>query len=117
MLTEESIIVSMTSWHKRIDNVKTVLESIMKQTLMPTKILLNLCTEDFPRMTQDLPDDLLAYLEEHKNIIEVYWFIENYKAWKKHLHALDIATDNDLIISIDDDHIYPEHFIEDMYVS
>lgn len=117
MLTEESIIVSMTSWHKRINNVKPVLESIMKQTLMPTKILLNLCTEDFPRMTQDLPDDLLAYLEEHKNIIEVYWFIENYKAWKKHLHALDIATDNDLIISIDDDHIYPEHFIEDMYVS
>lgn len=117
MVTEENIIVSMTSWRKRINNVVPVLESIMKQTVPPTKILLNLCTEDFPKMMQDLPDDLLTYLDCHKNIIEVYWFIENYKAWKKHLHALDIAGDNDLILSIDDDHIYPEYFIETLYVS
>jgi hypothetical protein len=117
MRIEENIIVSITSWHKRIGNVKTVLETIFNQTLQPNKILLNLCTEDFPRMMQDLPEDLIVFIEDHKDIVEVYWFIENYKAWKKHLHALDIATDNDLIICIDDDHLYPEYFIENLYVS
>jgi hypothetical protein len=116
MITEENIIVSMTSWNKRITNVPDVLESIIKQTIQPTKILINLCIQDFPNMEEDLPADLLKIVEENDNI-EIYWFIENYKAWKKHLYALDIATDKDIIISVDDDHIYPEDFIEKMYVS
>jgi hypothetical protein len=111
MITEENIIVSMTSWNKRITNVPDVLESIIKQTIQPTKILINLCIQDFPNMEEDLPADLLKIVEENDNI-EIYWFIENYKAWKKHLYALDIATDKDIIISVDDDHIYPEDFIE-----
>lgn len=116
MLHEESILVSLTSWKKRITNVKTVIESILAQTLTPNKILINLCTEDFPNMEEDLPDDLLDIIRNNDNI-ELYWYIENYKAWKKHLRVLEIADDNTLIVSIDDDHIYPNDFIEKMYVS
>jgi len=116
MKIKEHLIVSITSWHKRILNVRPVIESIINQTIPPDKILINLCIEDFPNMTEDLPSDLLELIANHSNI-ELYWFIENYKAWKKHLHALDIANQDDLIISIDDDHIYPNDFIEKLYVS
>lgn len=117
MRIKENIIVSMTTWNKRINNVKPVFETILKQTVLPDRVVLSVCIEDFPRLTKDFPRDLVEFLDEHKDIIEVYWFLENYKAWKKHLHVLDIATDNDLIISIDDDHLYNEDFIESLYVS
>ena len=90
MIIPEKLYITMTSWYKRIHNVKPVIETILKQTIKPYKIILNLCTEDFPNMEEDLPDDLLSLIDEHKGYIELYWFIENYKAWKKHLHTLDI---------------------------
>ena len=113
----ERLIVTMTSWHKRIGNVKRVLETILNQTVLPDKIILNLCTEDFPQMEKSLPDELNKFLDAHSDIIETYWYIENYKAWKKHLHALEVAGDDDLILCIDDDHLYTPNFIEYMYVS
>lgn len=116
MIVPEKILVTMTSWHKRITNVAPVVKTLLNQTIKPTKILLNFCTEDFPNMEEDLPDELLQLVKEN-SIIEIYWFIENYKAWKKHLHALEIADDDTLIISTDDDHLYPEYFIEHLYVS
>lgn len=114
---KEKIYITLTTWKKRINNVKNVIQSILNQTLKPHKIILNLCTEDFPFMNKSLPDDLLHLIDENLDIIEIYWFIENYKAWKKHLHTLEIVNDNDLIISIDDDHFYPIDFIEKMYIS
>src|SRR5574344_94747 len=117
MDSRERISVTMTSWTKRIGNVRKVLESILSQSLQPDMILLNLCIQDFPRMSADFPEDLNDFLVEHSDRLTVYWFLENYKAWKKHLHALDIAGDDDLIVSVDDDHIYPREFLEKMYMS
>ena len=73
MKIPEKLIVTMTSWHKRIGNVKRVLETILAQTVLPDKIILNLCTEDFPQMEKDLPDELNIFLSEHSDIIETYW--------------------------------------------
>ena len=36
------IVVCMTSWVKRIKNVKPVVENIMKKTLQPYRMYLNL---------------------------------------------------------------------------
>ena len=115
MKSLEPIYVSLTSWHKRINNVKPVIETILKQTLQPHKIILNLCIQDFPKMEKDLPQDLLELIDT--NDIELYWFYENYKAWKKHLHVLDILPDDALALCMDDDHLYPADYIEKMYIS
>lgn len=113
----ERLYLTITSWKKRINNLKPVLESLLNQTITPYKIIVNFCTEDFPNMEEDLPEDLLELIKRNTPMIEVYWFIENYKPWKKHLHTLEIVNPEDLIISTDDDHIYPKDFIEKMYVS
>lgn len=116
MTVPEKLIVSLTSWNKRINNVVPVLKTIVGQTIQPNKIIVNLCTDDFPGMENDLPEELLDFVDEHQEV-EIYWFLENYKAWKKHLHALDIAADDDLIVCMDDDHLYPSDWIEKLYVS
>lgn len=117
MTIPENLIVTMTSWKKRINNVKPVLETILSQSLLPNKVIVNLCTDDFPLMEKELPSDLLDYIRSSSGLIEIYWYIENYKAWKKHLHTLEIAKEDDLIVCIDDDHLYTRDFLEKMYVS
>lgn len=117
MIIKEKLYITITSWHKRIGNLKPVLESILAQTLQPYKIIVNLCIQDFPNCEEDLPKELMELISKNSPMIEIYWFIENYKAWKKHLHTLEIVNPEDLIISTDDDHIYPKDFIEKMYVS
>ena len=116
MRKRERILVTMTSWHKRIGNVETVVKTLLNQTLPADKIILNFCIQDFPNLEEDFPESLRSLIDEHQQI-ETYWYIENYKAWKKHLHVIEIAGDDDLIISTDDDHLYPSDFIEKMYVS
>ena len=116
MVIKEKLYVSLTSWYKRINNVSKVVESLLNQTIKPDKIIVNLCTYDFPYMEENLPQDLLDLVNNNSNV-EIYWFIENYKAFKKHLRVLEIAEDDALIMSADDDHLYPKNFIETMYMS
>ena len=116
MRKRERILVTMTSWHKRIGNVEAVVKTLLNQTLPADTIILNFCIQDFPNLEEDFPESLRNLIDEHPQI-ETYWYIENYKAWKKHLHVIEIAGDDDLILSTDDDHLYPSDFIEKMYVS
>ena len=62
------IVVSMTSWVKRIGFVKSVVESIMKNTVTPDRVYLNLSKTEFDNAGVRLPDDLLDYLGDEKKL-------------------------------------------------
>ena len=117
MNLDKRLFVSLTSWAKRIENVKFVVETMLNQTITPYKIIINLCIQDFPFCEDDLPEDLLSLIDCYSDKVEIYWYIENYKGWKKHLHVLDIVNDDDLIVCIDDDFKYPSNFLENLYRS
>ena len=51
------IVVSLTSWTKRIQYAKKVVESIMKNTIQPDRVYLNLSKTEFNGI--DLPEDLV----------------------------------------------------------
>ena len=101
------IIVSMTSWKKRITNVKYVVSSILQGTYKPDKIILNLSTDEF--QDKHIPIDLK--LLEKYTIFEINWVKENTKAFKKIIPTMELYPES-IIISIDDDIIYPRLFIE-----
>lgn len=103
------IIVSMTSWTKRVKNVSTTIESILKNTMLPDIIVLNLSIEEFPNMEDDLPLELIEYKE--RGDIEIIWNEGNTKAFKKFIPTIKKYPDG-IIIVIDDDFIYPKDFIE-----
>ena len=63
------IIVSMTSWKKRITNVKYVVSSILQGTYKPDKIILNLSTDEF----QDKHIPIVLKLLEKYTIVEINW--------------------------------------------
>jgi len=109
-----NIIVTVTSWKKRINNLPTVFESILKQTKLPNKIVLNLSSEEFPNKENDIPSSIIDFIKKH-NIIEIYWVDgPNTRQWKKIIPTI-LRYPNDWIICIDDDRIYWPQFIETLW--
>lgn len=109
----KKIIVSFTSWEKRIGNVKHVVEQMLGQTRKPDKIILNLSEEEF-----NGKENLLNYVKEMEDRIDIFEINmvsgPNTKVWKKWIPIID-KYKNDLIYTIDDDMEYPKDFIERLY--
>ena len=103
---DEKVIVSLTSYGRRLLSLPMVFNSMMAQSMLPDKIVLNLCD------AERIPDTLLLYLQKHP-IIRVNRVPEDTKVWKKFLPTFELYPD-DLIIPIDDDFIYPSNMIEEM---
>ena len=111
---KERIIVTLTSWKKRIVNVPTVIKSILNQSIKPDKIILNLSSEEFAGKERDLPKNVLIFFEENKDVCELFWLYKNSKVWKKTLPTLRRYPE-EIIINIDDDFIYPVDMIENLF--
>lgn len=106
---KEQVIISLTSWRKRIGNIPRVLDSIWEQTYQPDMVVLNLAEEEFPNKT--LPAAVQAYIVSHQRL-RVNWVEQNTRVWKKFLPTFNLYPDA-LIIPIDDDILYPPTMIED----
>lgn len=104
-----NIIVSVTTHGRRIHNVHLTLESIMQQTMKPNKIVLGLDAEEFSQ--DNIPFSLKKYLQRGLEI----QYSENIKSYKKLIPALK-AFPNDIIITIDDDVIYPPNLIDILFL-
>lgn len=107
------LIVSFTSWTKRIKYCKHTVDLMMNQTVLPNKIILNLAEEEFQNKEKDLPNDLVEEAINNE-LFEIYWVKENTTVWKKIIPTMD-RFPNDLVFSIDDDIEYPSNYIEEMH--
>lgn len=111
IVVDDKIIITFTSWKKRIHLCAHTVDLMLNQTIKPYKIVLNLSTDEFPKKENELPKDLV---NKQNEIFEIYWVKENTKAYKKNMPTLD-RFPNDIIISIDDDIEYPNNLIESLY--
>ncbi len=108
---KEKVIVSMTSWKKRIINTHKPLEILINNTYKPDKIILNLAIEEFPKKNSELPKSILKLLKF--NNFEIFWVYKNNNVFKKLIPTIN-RFKNDLIITTDDDIIYPYDLIENV---
>lgn len=108
------IVVSMTSWTKRIGNCKTAIGSLLNQNLMPDYIELNLSLDEFPNKEFDLPIELTNLVSQNKNV-EINWVDGNDGVFKKIIPTLKKFYGQDYyLLSVDDDWIYRNDYIEMM---
>lgn len=103
------IVVTLTSWTKRIQNVKIVVESIMKNTVQPDRVYLNLSQTEFQGIK--LPQDLVDYFNSDERLIINWVPGPNTKAMKKVFPILKYLQDDDIIIDADDDILFPQDLI------
>lgn len=106
----EKIIISLTTYSKRIKYVYKTIESLFSQTIKPDKIILWLDENEFN--INSIPKTLKKQI---KCGLEI-GFCENIKSYKKIVPTLK-KYQNDIIITADDDILYPKNFIEKLYIA
>lgn len=106
----EGVVVSLTSFPKRIGTVWMTIYSIILQSVRPEQIRLYLSECDFPNKRKDLPKSLLA-LENHGLII--LFVKENLKPHKKYFYVTQELPEK-IIITIDDDLFYRRDMVEQL---
>ena len=110
----KKIIVSLTSWPKRINNVVIVIESLLNQSIKPDIIQINLSNEEFKNKEYDLPEELIKLIKNNSNI-EIEWVDRNDGVFKKIIPTLKKHYGEDyLLLSVDDDYIYRHDYIQIM---
>lgn len=106
------IIVSLTTFPARIKTTHIAINTLLRQTLKPNKIILWLANEEFPNGINDLPKELLQLRELG---LTIEW-CDNLKSYKKIVPALR-KYPNDIIVTADDDMYYAEDWLESLYKS
>ena len=107
----EKAIISLTSWKARINTVSKTLFSLIQQC-PGFHIVLVLSEEEFPKMCEELPENLMLFVENE--MIELMFVYKNYKSLKKWLFTQDKYRDVP-IISADDDRTYIINYAEELY--
>lgn len=107
----EKAIISLTSWKARINTVSKTLYSLLKQC-PGFHIVLVLSEEEFPKMMDELPDNLKLFVDNE--LVEVLWVYKNYKSLKKILFTM-AKYPNVPVISADDDCIYTCNYAEKLF--
>lgn len=104
----EKVIVSLTSFPKRITRVYLAIKSLLKQTRRPERVVLWLSKEQFPGGIESLPRNLLDLLNFG---LEIRMVDGDIRSHKKYYYAFREFAD-DYVMLADDDILYPADTIE-----
>lgn len=102
------VIVSLTSFPKRIDVVWMAIDSMFHQKQQPSRIYLYLTNEEFPGGREQIPKRLLNY---EKLGLEICFREHNLKPHNKYFYALQEHY-NKNVITIDDDIYYHDDTVK-----
>jgi hypothetical protein len=103
---KQKIIVSLTTYPKRIGTIWLTIETLLRQSMKPDEIILWLADTQFPNGLADLPEKLLRLQKRGLTIR----FCEDLRSHKKYYHAL-LEYPHDLVVLADDDMFYPRDTI------
>ena len=107
---EIPLIISITSYNERFDELSLALYSLLNQSVKPDRVILWLSDEYQDLM--ELPYEITRYV---KNGLEIR-FVRDIKSYTKIIYALKEFSDS-IIVTADDDIYYPKNWLENLYYS
>lgn len=107
---QSKIIVSLTSYEERFEDLVISIYSILNQTLLPDRIILWL-SDEFESVN-DLPYEITRFV---KNGLEIR-FVKDIGSYTKAIYAFREFSDS-IIVTADDDIYYPKDWLEKLYYS
>ena len=105
---DHEVIVSLTTYGRRLHDVCFTIESLMQQTMLPNRIILNL---DPSSQNQPLPIALKRQMERGLSVVVVD---DDIKSYKKLIPTLK-TNPNAIVITADDDVTYDFDIIERLF--
>ena len=109
---EHHIVVSLTSFPARFGSLHYAIKSILTQSMQPDVIFLCLAKDEI-KDESALPSSIL---ELKKYGLQIYFADENIKPHNKYYYAMKYYPDS-IIITVDDDNMYDNTLIHDLYQS
>lgn len=106
------LVVSFTSFPKRIGFTVNVIENVRRQTRKADKVLLYLAPEQFPGKEADLPQALLD--QARRGDVEIKW-VPDIRSHKKYHYVMQ-EYENSCIVTLDDDLAYPDDMLENLHL-
>lgn len=107
----EKVIISLTSFPKRIQTLWMVVDSLCNQRVRPKFISLTLCEDEFHQKEADLPKRLLFY---KRYGLKINWVKNNLGPHTKYLFSMKHYP-NKYIITVDDDIYYRSDLVEHLW--
>lgn len=104
------IIISLTTYKKRINTVHLTINTLLNQTYPIDKIILWLAEDEFTLNT--IPNEVKQLQEKGLEIA----FCKDIKSYKKLIPSLKLYP-NDIIITVDDDAYYKKDIVEKLITS
>lgn len=101
-------VICLTSFPARIGNVWLVVETLLRQTVLPKRIVLFLSKLQFPN-EEAVPSELTQYVE--LGVLSIRYVDDDIRSHKKYWYAVSEFCTSP-IITADDDIIYQSSFIE-----
>jgi len=105
---EKNVIVSLTSFPARIDSLWITIETLLRQSNRPEKIILWLAKSQFESVSK-LPKRLLIQREQGLEIK----FCDDLMSHKKYYYTMKNYPEA-VVITVDDDTFYPENLVENL---
>ena len=105
------MVVSFTSFPRRIGCTVSIIENVCRQTRKADKILLYLAPEQFPGREADLPHALLDQINQ--GLATLHW-VPDVRSHKKYHYVMREFPDS-LIVTLDDDLTYPDDMLENLF--
>lgn len=106
-----NFVITLTSFPLRIGRLWLTIETILRQTLPPARIILWLSKEQFPNKYNDLPPRLL---KQCKRGLEIIFVDHDIRSHKKYKYFLEQFSETDFV-TIDDDIYYSSNLLENLY--
>ena len=110
-LTDSSIpevVISFTTYPARIRTVGQTITTLIKQNYPYKFIVLWLADSQFPNKEKDLPEDIIELIKHGSLVVDWYKDIRSYKKLIPSLKKYG----NEILVTVDDDLLYPEDMIE-----
>lgn len=106
---EQKIILSLTSYRGRFETIIHTLKSLILQSVKPDKIIVWLDVEEAGELTEEMQ----KYTQFG---VEYRYKEEKIRSHRKYFYALQ-EFPNDIVITVDDDLIYPSDLVESLLAS
>jgi len=107
--TKVPVVVTMTSYPARIESAWIAIESILRQSVAPERLVLVLSKEEFP--DKKVPRSISRLTGRG---LEILWVDHNGRSFDKLLPVIE-AFPGEAIITTDDDKIFPPTLLESLY--
>lgn len=120
-ISSPEVMVTLTTIRSRLQYLPKVVESLLQQTLRPMRIDLNISREPYLLDEGIAPDDPILLELMKQPLLRVNW-VPNIGPYRKiwsflETHFSQAEAKERLFVTVDDDTLYPDHFLHQLYSS